>query len=90
MSIIDKLKKIANKHGLDISKYDPKQLIMGFKVEHEHAVDPKTAVTNKAIDILKIAAAHLNELPDYYTRLVKMENENYIRETIRNTMKDME
>jgi hypothetical protein len=50
---------------------------MGMDVELEHGLaDPNTNVTND--DILmtgKIALAHLNEFPDYYTRLYKMEEE---------------
>ena len=43
----------------------------------EHGtVDPHTNVTNDDPTVTgKIALAHLNEIPDYYTRLEKMENE---------------
>lgn len=44
---------------------DPKELEMGIKVEMEHT-------KNKAI-AKRIALDHLAELPDYYTRLNKME-----------------
>jgi len=46
-------------------------------VELEHGtVDPITNVTNDdSLMTGKIALAHLNEFPDYYTRLVKMEQE---------------
>lgn len=47
-------------------KFDPAQLKMGIEVEKEHTDDPTIA---KAI-----AKAHLSELPDYYTRLQKIEN----------------
>ena len=46
---------------------DPEQLKMGIKVEMEHTDDPKIAKI--------IALHHLAELPDYYTKLKKMENE---------------
>ena len=50
---------------------------MGLEVELEHGtIDPKTNVTND--DPLlngKIASAHLNEFPHYYTPLAKMEKE---------------
>ena len=42
-----------------------KQLAIGEKIEMEHTSDPKEA--------RKIAMDHLKELPDYYTRLKKME-----------------
>lgn len=46
-------------------KYDPKELAMGTKVELEHMPYPLIAE--------KIAKDHLAEIPDYYTRLKKME-----------------
>jgi hypothetical protein len=50
---------------------------MGLDVELEHGLHDR--VTNVTDDdpVLtgKIALAHLNELPDYYTRLAKMEEE---------------
>lgn len=56
-------------------KFDVDQFRMGLVVELEHGtVDPHTNVTNNN-NILtgKIALAHLNEFPDYYTRLKAME-----------------
>jgi hypothetical protein len=50
---------------------------MGLDVELEHGIsDLQTNVTNDNEMITgKIALAHLNEFPDYYTRLEKMEKE---------------
>ena len=50
---------------------------MGMDVELEHGLhDPATNVTgDDAVITGKIALAHLNELPDYYTRLDRMEAE---------------
>ena len=50
---------------------------MGMDVELEHGkIDPNTNVTNDdPLTTAKIALAHLNEFPDYYTRLEKMEIE---------------
>jgi hypothetical protein len=50
---------------------------MGMDVELEHGLrDPHTDVThNDPLLTGKIALAHLNEYPDYYTRLEKMEEE---------------
>jgi hypothetical protein len=53
--------------GQIITKYDLKQLLMGIKVELEHT-------TNRML-ALEIATDHLEEFPDYYTRLEKMEEE---------------
>ena len=50
---------------------------MGLDVELEHGSrELSTNVTNDdEITTGKIALAHLNEFPDYYTRLQKMENQ---------------
>ncbi len=49
----------------------------GLSVELEHgADDPQTNVTNDDLSLTgKIALAHLKELPDYYSRLAKMEGD---------------
>ena len=59
------------------SPFDVEQFRMGMDVELEHgARDPETNVTDDdTITTAKIARAHLNEFPDYYTRLAKMEAE---------------
>ncbi len=64
------IEKLASDNKIDISKFDMKQLEMGYKVEHEHK-----DVAKNDVDYLKIAIAHLKELPDYYTRLAKMEKD---------------
>jgi len=73
----DEARKIGNDLGIDWSKIDFEQFRMGLEVELEHgAADPRTNVTNNdPILTGKIAWAHLNELPDYYTRLRKLEQE---------------
>jgi hypothetical protein len=50
---------------------------MGMDVELEHGLhDPATNVTDSDPVVTgKIALAHLNEFPDYYTRLGLMEEE---------------
>ena len=58
------VEEIAKKHRLDVS-FVQNQLEMGIPIEHEHTKD-----TTLATDI---ALQHLNEIPDYYTRLKKME-----------------
>lgn len=70
-------KSIGEKLGLDWSKFDVEQFRMGMDVELEHGlIDPATNVTNDdPLMTGKIALAHLNEFPDYYTRLDKMEKE---------------
>ena len=57
--------------------FDLEQFRMGMDVELEHGTrDPETNVTDDdTLMTAKIARAHLNEFPDYYTRLAKMEAE---------------
>ena len=58
------VEQIAKKHRLDVS-FIQKQLDMGEPIEHEHTQDHELA--------MDIALQHLDEIPDYYTRLKKME-----------------
>ncbi len=69
--------EIGEKLGIDWSKFDVEQFRVGMDVELEHGkVDPNTNVSNDDPLITgKIALAHLNEFPDYYDRLTKMEEE---------------
>ena len=73
----EEAKRVGKLLGIDWSKFDVEQFKLGMNVELEHGKrDTNTNVTND--DILttgKIALAHLNEFPDYYTRLEKMEEE---------------
>jgi hypothetical protein len=58
--------EIAKKHGVSLDQIK-KQLEMGTKVEFEHT----TSKTEARITALQ----HLDELPDYYTNLKKMETQ---------------
>jgi hypothetical protein len=73
----EEAKLIGGQLGINWDKFDIEQFRMGMEVELEHGtVNPLTNVTDD--DLLmtgKIALAHLNEFPDYYTRLFKMEKE---------------
>jgi len=73
----EEAKKIGEKLGIKWDKFDVEQFRAGMDVELEHGTrDPKTNVSNdNALMTGKIALAHLNEFPDYYTRLEKMEKE---------------
>jgi hypothetical protein len=55
--------------------FDVEQFRTGMDVELEHGLhDPATNVTgDDPLFTGKIALAHLNEFPDYYTRLARME-----------------
>jgi hypothetical protein len=61
----------------DRAPFDVEQFRMGMDVELEHGLhDPSTNVTDdNGVLTGKIALAHLNEFPDYYTRLERMEEE---------------
>ena len=65
--------------GIDwaTSPFDVEQFRMGMDVELEHGTqDLETNVTDDDVTVTaKIARAHLNEFPDYYTRLAAMETE---------------
>jgi len=70
-------KEIGKTIGIDFGKFNLEEFRMGLHVELEHGlVDAETNVTNDDLEMTgKIAWAHLKEIPDYYTRLEKMENE---------------
>ncbi len=74
---VEEAKLIGGQLGLDWSKFDVEQFRMGLDVELEHGTrDGRTNVTNDDPTTTgKIALAHLNEFPDYYTRLDKLEKE---------------
>jgi hypothetical protein len=73
----EQAREIGARLGVDWSRFDVEQFRMGLDVELEHGLrDPSTNVTgDDPIMTGKIALAHLNEFPDYYTRLDKMEQE---------------
>lgn len=75
----DEARRIGERIGIDWSRspFDVEQFRMGLGVELEHGSrDPVTNVSDDDEDTTgKIAWAHLNEFPDYYTRLEKMEGE---------------
>jgi len=75
----DEARAIGQRVGIDwsTSRFDPEQFRMGLEVELEHGRrDPQTNVSDDdEITTAKIARAHLNEFPDYYTRLARMEAE---------------
>lgn len=75
----DKARAIGEAIGIDwtASRFDVAQFRIGLDVELEHGRrDPATNVSDDdEITTGKIALAHLNEFPDYYTRLAQMETE---------------
>jgi hypothetical protein len=75
----DDAHRVGTEIGIDwdSAPFDVEQFRMGMDVELEHGLhDPVTNVTNSDPVVTgKIALAHLNEFPDYYTRLEKMETQ---------------
>jgi hypothetical protein len=70
---------VGERIGIDwmTCPFDVEQFRMGMDVELEHGTqDPETNVSDDdALVTAKIARAHLNEFPDYYSRLAVMEAE---------------
>jgi hypothetical protein len=74
---LDEARSIGEQIGIEWETvpFDVEQFRMGMDVELEHGLrDPQTDVTGSDPVVTgKIALAHLKELPDYYTRLARME-----------------
>jgi hypothetical protein len=75
----EEARQVGEEIGIDwaAAPFDVEQFRMGMDVELEHGLhDLTTNVTDSDPVITgKIALAHLNEFPDYYTRLARMEAE---------------
>ena len=75
----EEARRIGEQIGIDweSAPFDIEQFRAGMDVEFEHGShDSATDVTgDDPLTTGKIALAHLNEFPDYYTRLAKMEAE---------------
>lgn len=73
----DEAQKIGESIGINFKEVNIDEFTMGLAVELEHGShDPDTNVIDDNYLLAgKIAWAHLKEIPDYYTRLAKMEAE---------------
>jgi len=75
----DDARRVGAEIGIDwdSAPFDLEQFRSGMDVELEHGRhDPVTNVTDDDPVVTgKIALAHLNEFPDYYTRLERMEEQ---------------
>jgi hypothetical protein len=75
----EEARRIGEQIGIDwdASPFDVDQFRRGLDVELEHGLhDLHTNVTDDdPVTTGKIARAHLNEFPDYYTRLEQMEEQ---------------
>jgi Protein of unknown function (DUF5661) len=75
----EEARRFGEEIGIDWagSPFDVDQFRVGMNVELEHGLhDLLTNVSDDDPQVTaKIALAHLNEFPDYYTRLERMEEE---------------
>lgn len=74
----DEAKEVGDKIGINWKDVDLEQFRMGLEVEMEHGSlwgDATNVTKDDPLFTGKIAWAHLKEIPDYYTRLDKMESE---------------
>ncbi len=73
----DEARTIGEAIGLDWKLYSLDEFRVGLAIELEHGShDAQTDVTHDDLTLTgKIALAHLKEIPDYYTRLKRMEKE---------------
>lgn len=73
----DEARRVGDEIGINWMDVDLEQFRVGLEIELEHGV--RNVVTNVTNDDLvltgKIALAHLMEFRDYYTRLLRMEEE---------------
>jgi len=76
---VDEARRVGEQIGIDwgSAPFDVDQFRMGMNVELEHGLhDLMTNVTDSDPVVTgKIALAHLNEYPDYYARLARMEED---------------
>ncbi len=73
----EEARTIGEKIGINFSEIDVEQFRLGLGVELEHGLkDAETDITHDDLsETGKIAWVHLKEIPDYYTRLSKMEHD---------------
>lgn len=74
----EEAREIGEEIGVDFAKFDLEQFRMGLSVELEHGSlsgDNTNVTKDDPYFTGRIAWAHLKEIPDYYTRLAKMESD---------------
>ena len=73
----EEAKVVGESLGIKWTNFNIEQFRKGMDVELEHGLrNPHTNVTNdESLTTGKIALAHLNEFPDYYDRLERLESE---------------
>jgi len=79
------IKTLCDENSIDISDINLDQLADGFNVELEHGSkggDDTNVTGDDALTTIRIALAHLREIPDYYTRLDNLEANAGVKETV--------
>jgi hypothetical protein len=74
----DEARRIGDEIGIDWTQVSLEQFRMGLEVELEHGSlwgDDTNVTGDDPLMTGRIAWAHLKEIPDYYTRLERMEAE---------------
>ena len=76
----EQIRQELKQQGIPEDKYDIGQLVDGVAVELEHGTklddNGDTNLTNDELwPTMKIAIAHLKEIPTYYTHLARMERQ---------------
>ena len=78
---VEEARQVGERIGIDwaTAPFDVDQFRRGMDVELEHGLhDAATNVTgDDPLVTGKIALAHLNEFPDYYSRLERMEENSF-------------
>jgi len=71
----EEARDIGESLGVNWDEYSFEEFLSGINVELEHGTMGNWDVTDNDLEMTaKIALAHLDEIPDYYTRLKKMED----------------
>lgn len=78
---VDEVKNIGNSMGIDWNTITLDELYTGVKEEMEEHNDVIGSDVTKGV---MIAYAHLKNIPDYYTRLARMETEATVPNTDNN------
>jgi hypothetical protein len=73
----DEAKRIGDSLYIDWDQIDLEQFRQGLMGNHKQgAIDPETGLTYDSVLLTgKVVLAHMQEIPDYFTRLAKLKAE---------------
>jgi hypothetical protein len=73
----DEAQRVGESLHIDWEQVDPEQFRQGLMGNHpQEAVDPETGLTYDGVLLTgKVVLAHMQEFPDYFTRLAKLKEE---------------